>query len=111
MTVSIPALLELENGRLRCVTEERIAFDAALSEVTDVVFPWFYFGGGVKLQAAGTPFRLSFVVPNGAEYASARLLADLGNAGSLLLVGSKANDIASGREAGRRWRELLGPLG
>ena len=111
MTVSVPALLELDDGRLRCLTQDRVAFDVALSDVTDVVFPWYYFGGGVKLRADGAEFRLSFVVPNGAEYASARLLADQGNAGSLLLVGSKARDIASGRAAGRRWRELLGRLG
>jgi len=111
MTVSIPALLEHDKGRLRCVTEDRVEFDVALSDVKNVVFPWYYFGGGVKLQAGGTPFRLSFVVPNGAEYASAKLLADMGNAGSLVVVGSKAHDITSGRAAGRRWRELLKSLG
>jgi hypothetical protein len=111
LTVSVPALLQLHDGRLRCVTVDGVAFDVALGDITNVVFPWYYFGGGLKLRAAGVPFRLSFVVPNGAEYASARLLADQGDAGSLLLVGSKIHDIASGRAAGQRWRELLGRLG
>ena len=97
----------LADGRLRCVTQDRVAFDVALGDITNVVFPWYYFGGGLKLRAAGVAFRLSFVLPNGAEYASARLLADHGNAGSLLLVASKAHDIVSGRAAGQKWRELL----
>jgi hypothetical protein len=109
LTRSIPALLELARGRLRCVTQDRVAFDVALEQVTGVEFPWYYFGGGVKLRAGAEQFRISFVRPNGAEYASARLLASDGNAGSLLLVGSKASDIAGGRAAGRRWREVLPP--
>jgi hypothetical protein len=107
-TVSIPGWLELQGDRLRFTTADEVVFDAARSDISAVVFPWYYFGGGLKLQAEGKPFRISFVKPNGAEYASARLLSDMGSPGSLLIVASKADDIATGTEAGRRWKELLG---
>jgi hypothetical protein len=108
MTGSVPGWLELEEGRLRFTSLEEVAFDVALSDVSAVVFPWYYFGGGVKLRAADKPFRLSFVKPNGAEYADARLAASFADPAALLLVASKANDIASGTDAGREWRRLLG---
>lgn len=108
ITVSIPGWLDLTAGRLRFSTPEEIVFDVPLAEVTGVVYPWYYFGGGVKLRAAGTPYRISFVLPNGMEYASARGLASQGDPLSLLTVASKAEDIGAGRAVGQRWRELLG---
>lgn len=110
-TVSIAGWLDLEKGRLRFTTPEGIVFDVPRAEVTQVTFPWYYFGGGLKLRAAGEPYRLSFVKPNGAEYAEARLMADFGSPSALLVVASKAADIGSGRDAGKRWRELLGEAG
>jgi hypothetical protein len=107
MTVSIPGWLELRDDRLCFTTAEGVVFDSALSDVSAVEFPWYYFGGGLKLHAEGTPYRLSFVKPNGAEYANARLLSDMGSPGSLLIVASKADDIATGTDAGRTWRKHL----
>ena len=63
--------------------------------------------GGVKLHAAGQAYRLSFVLPNGAEYAEARGMAAVGDPAALSIVASKAHDIGAGRAVGRRWRELL----
>jgi hypothetical protein len=107
MTGSEAGWLDIHDGNLRFTKPDGVVFDVPLSQVTDVKFPWFYFGGGAKLRAAGVDYRFSFVRPNGAEYASAKLLADNGNAGSLLIVASKAADIGSGRSSGERWRELL----
>jgi hypothetical protein len=107
ITGSVPGWLDLDAGRLRFASEEEMVFDVALSEVSQVVFPWYYFGGGMKLRAAGVPFRLSFVKPNGAEYADARLLASVGNPAALLSVADKVGDIVAGRDAGREWRRLL----
>ena len=107
ITVSIPGSLELQNGRLRYATYEKLIFDVPLSEVTAVKFPWYYFGGGVKLQAAGKPYRLSFVIPNGAEYAGARALAYFGNPAALIVAAEKIGDIKDGRSRGRQWREIL----
>ena len=108
ITVSIPGWLDLTAGRLRFATPDEVVFDVPLAEVTDIVYPWYYFGGGVKLRAAGELYRISFVLPNGMEYASARGLASQGDLASLAIVASKAEDIGAGREVGRRWRELLG---
>jgi hypothetical protein len=108
ITRSIPGWMGLGAGRLRFVTPEEAVFDVPLAEVAGVVFPWYYFGGGVKLRAAGQACRFSFVGPNGAEYAVARAGAAFGDPASLLLVASKAADIGDGRGVGKEWRRLLG---
>jgi hypothetical protein len=107
MTGSEAGWLDLTDGRLRFSTPDGVVFDVPLAEITDVEHPWYYFGGGVKLKAAGTAYRLSYVRPNGAEYAAARGLADLGSAASLALVASKVEDIGAGRDAGARWKTIL----
>jgi hypothetical protein len=48
-------------------------FDVPMADVSDVVWPWCCFGGGVKLRAAAEPYRLSFVLPDGAEYRAAAI--------------------------------------
>ncbi len=108
ITRSVPGWLDLHEGRLRFATPEELVFDVPRAEVTAVVFPWYYFGGGVKFRAAGRPYRLSFVKPNGAEYAVARGAAYAGDPASLLIVAEKAHDIGAGRGVGREWRRLLG---
>ena len=105
-------MLELADGRLGFTTEEGRVFEAPLEEVTDVTFPWFYFGGGVKLTVAGTRYRLSFVRPNGAELVSARLMEGVvggavGGAFALMTARQKVSDIGVGRMAGKAWRAVL----
>ena len=99
--------LDLTAGRLRFSTPDQIVFDVQIDQVTDVVWPWYYFGGGVKLRAAGEPYRLSFVLPNGAEYPTARLATEAGDPASLAIVWSKASDIGAGRDVGKEWRQRL----
>lgn len=108
LTQSIPGWLDLQGGRLRFTTPDEVVFESPLSEVTAITFPWYYFGGGMKLRAGGAPYRISFVKPNGAEYAVARGLAAHGDPASLLLAAEKVADIHTGRGAGRRWRAVLG---
>jgi hypothetical protein len=107
-TVSIPGWLDLQEGRLRFLTPEAIVFDASLPDVSGVTFPWYYFGGGVKLLAAGVPFRLSFVKPNGVDYVAARALAAFAQPEALLLAAMKIGDVNDGRAVGKEWRRLLG---
>ncbi|MCL5736809.1 MAG: hypothetical protein M1274_14745 [Actinobacteria bacterium] len=106
-TQSLAGWLEFNEGRLRFATPTEVLFDVSLLEISQVKFPWYYFGGGMKLQAAGKPFRISFVKPNGAEVLDARVLASFGDPAALSLAASKVTDIHEGRGAGRRWRELL----
>lgn len=108
LTQSIPGWLDLHEERLRFTTPEKVVFDVPRAKVTAIAYPWYYFGGGVKLRAGGQPYRLSFVKPNGAEYAMARAQAFVDDPAALGLVASKAADIGAGRDVGRRWRELLG---
>jgi hypothetical protein len=100
--------MDLHDGNPRFATPQRVVFDVPRAEVTQIALPRYYFGGGVKLHAAGQAYRLSFVLPNGAAYAKARGMAAVGDLAALSIVASKAHDIGSGRAVGRRWRELLG---
>jgi hypothetical protein len=99
--------LDLTAGRLRFSTADEVVFDVPPAEITDVVWPWYYFGGGVKLRAADEPYRLSFVLPNGAEYPAARAAAAQGDPASLTIVWQKAADIGAGRGVGKEWRRRL----
>lgn len=113
LTGNRPGVLELAGGRLAFTTTEGRVFEAALADVTDVVFPWFYFGGGMKVTVAGTRHRLSFVRPNGADDVPARLVdgtADVaGGALALLTAHEKLRDIGEGRAAGKAWKAALRP--
>ena len=99
--------LDLTAGRLRFSTPDKVLFDVPLAEVTDVDWPWYYFGGGVKLSAAGERYRFSFVLPNGAEYPVARAAAAAGDPAALAIVWDKASDIGAGRDVGKEWRRRL----
>jgi hypothetical protein len=111
ITASIPGRLECRNDRLRFVTSDEVVFDVPFSDITSVTYPWYYFGGGLKLRAGGQPFRISFVKPNGAEYGVGRALGEAGNPAALLVAASKVVDARTGRAVGRKWRELLGVSG
>lgn len=108
LTRSIPGWLEWNDGRLRFVTPAEVVFDVPRRDVTNIRYPWHYFGGGIKLHVAGTARRLSFVKPNGAEYAAGRALGSMGNPLALAVPVIKIIDIRSGRSVCRRWREILG---
>lgn len=103
--------LDLTAGRLRYTTETREVFDVRLDEVTDVIWPWYYFGGGVKLRVAGEQYRFSFVLPNGAEYPSVRSQAGADDLAALAIVERKGKDIAVGRKAGKEWRRRFEAAG
>ncbi len=106
-----PGVLELARGRLAFTAQDGRVFEAALADVTNINFPWYYFGGGVKLQVGPHKYRISFVRPNGGTYAAGGLLADTGGvagaAGALLTAGLAVRDIGSGRHAGNAWRAAL----
>jgi hypothetical protein len=99
--------LDLTAGRLRYTTQSREVFDVRLDEVREIVWPWYYFGGGVKLTVRDERYRFSFVLPNGAEYPTARMRAAVGDPAALAIVVAKGDDIAVGRKAGKEWRRRL----
>jgi hypothetical protein len=84
-------LLQLADGRLAFLTEEGPLFDVPVTEVKDVNFPWYYFGGGCKFRVGTQRYRIAFVRP-----------VDQG--GGIL-------DIGTGRRAGKMWREALTRVG
>lgn len=108
LTGNRPGLLELADGKIAFTADEGRVFEAPVSEAAGIVFPWFYFGGGMKITVAGTTHRVSFVRPNGAEVFSARIL-EMEGAGplALLTVQRKIADIGDGRRAGKAWKAAL----
>ena len=109
LTRSEPGVLALADGRLAYWTDGGVAFDVPLGEVSDVVFPWYYFNGGAKLTADGEAYRFSFVEPNDAQPIPDHLLGRaFGGVGAAGVVAKKTADIARGRRAGKAWREALG---
>jgi hypothetical protein len=112
LTRSKPGVLELADGRFAFTTEEGTVFEVSLSEVSEVKFPWYYFGGGVKLRIGADRYRLSFVRPNDASDIPDRLLAgtEFGAPAALLTAGRKLLDIGEGRQAGKNWKSILGTL-
>jgi hypothetical protein len=117
-TRSTPGVLVHDGGRLAFFDRKGAIFDVPVEEVSAVVFPWYYFGGGCKLRAGEHAVRLSFVRPNGApdltesDLAAARdlVLTGFRGAGQLLGAANSVMDIRKGREATRQWRQVLTDL-
>lgn len=105
ITGNVPGVLELADGHLAFATEEGSIFDVPLTEVSDVVFPWYYFGGGVKFKIGANSYRLSFVRPNDASDAPSHLLARAEFASPAPFF--KVLDIGAGRRAGKAWKSVL----
>ncbi|BCM88910.1 hypothetical protein IAD21_00752 [Abditibacteriota bacterium] len=62
---SKPGTLRLNNGRLSYSNDDQqCLFDVPVSEVKDLDFPWYYFGGGVNFKIGADKYRLSFVQPH-----------------------------------------------
>ena len=80
---SVSGVLELTGGRLAFMTEQRSLFEVPLSRVSNVSFPWYYFGGGVKFRIGADRYRMSFVEPG------------------------ESGDIGEGRRAGKAWQKVL----
>jgi hypothetical protein len=122
-TGSTPGVLEVSGGHLRFTADGRgaltngqlaelerrtgraglgveldrgssvVLFDAPLEAVGDVKFPWYYFGGGMKLAVAKAPYRFSFLQPqNTQEWPG-------------------IDGIPGGRAAGKLWRAALASAG
>jgi hypothetical protein len=99
--------LDLREDRLRYFTPAGVVFAVPLAEVSRLVFPWYYFGGGLKLTVGGEEYRFSFVVPNGAQYPELGALIAEGDPASLAPVAQKAQDAGASRGVGHEWRRLL----
>ena len=94
LTGSVPGELTLAHGRLAFETRDgRRMFDAALGELAAVTFPWYYFGGGMRVRIATDSYRVSFARPG-------NLPEDPGEPG----------DIRSARRAGAAWKSALGAV-
>jgi len=112
LTRSVPAALQVAGDRIMLATSSCPLFDVRLQQIRDVRYPWWWFGGGVKLMVGRRPYRISFVRPNDGSDAVTRLvasrLAAAGGPAALQHAASKLRDVRHGRAMGRAWRALLG---
>ncbi|MFI2429786.1 hypothetical protein ACH5A7_37935 [Streptomyces sp. NPDC018955] len=69
-----------------------VVFDVPLSEVTGVRFPWYEFGGGMRIHLGSHRFRFSFVQPSNTA------------------VEPHAPGMGRGRAACRHWKDALSRL-
>ncbi|WP_222265732.1 hypothetical protein [Modestobacter marinus] len=111
---NVPGYLGAGGGRLTFVSDTPV-FDVPLDEVTDVTWPWYWFGGGVKLSAGGQRYKVTFVRPNGMPAPDPSMLESaIGVFGFLAGTWHDVSalrglaDIGTGRAAGKRWKEFLG---
>ncbi|WP_369132055.1 hypothetical protein [Modestobacter sp. I12A-02662] len=111
---NVPGYLGAGGGRLTFVSDTPV-FDVPLDEVTDVTWPWYWFGGGLKLRADGRLYKVTFVRPNGMPDPDPSMLeAGIGVFGFLTGTWHDVSalrglaDIGTGRAAGRQWKQFLG---
>jgi hypothetical protein len=108
LTRNIPGWLAYQDGGLAFAdTDGDVLFAAELSDVRDLEFPWYYFGGGLKLKVLGKKYRLSFVRPNGAVNPAPEPQGLLART----FLGRIAHDITTGRAATAEWRAILARKG
>lgn len=111
-----PGYLVTAEDRIAFTDGETTYFDAPLSQVNDVTYPWYWFGGGFVARVAGEKFKITFVKPNGMPSPNPSALevglSVLGVAAAFQGV-SHVGDlaglawIAPGRAATKQWREIL----
>lgn len=89
LTGSEGGVLKLKHGRISFPTDAgRQVFDVALGEVSEIKFPWLYFGAGMTLKIGDEKHRLSFIQPGntaGGEHANIMDARDLGDIWKLAL--------------------------
>jgi len=111
-----PGYLVTAEGRIAFTDGETTHFEAPLAEVTDVSYPWYWFGGGFKARIGGKLHKVTFVKPNGMPSPNPGMLetglAVLGVAAAFQGI-SHVGDlsglawIAPGRAATKRWQAIL----
>lgn len=82
--------------------ENAVVFDAPLSEILDVRFPWYYFNGGANLVIGGEKFRFSFLQPQNTKWPE-----DREDSLDPFEIMDSIKEIHNGRQAGKAWRGIL----
>lgn len=80
-------VLTLADGCFAFDGERGTRFDVPVSAISAVTFPWYYFGGGVKVSIGADNYRFSFIEPHN-SYAS----------------------ISDARATGARWKTALSTI-
>jgi hypothetical protein len=111
---NVPGYLAGGLGRLAFVSDTPV-FDVPMDQVSDVTWPWYWFGGGFKARVGGQLYKVTFVRPNGMPAPDTSMFeAAVGVVGALSGAGHDVSalrglaDIGTGRAAGKQWKQYLG---
>jgi hypothetical protein len=104
LTRNLPGWLAYKDGWLAFAdTDGKVLFVAEPSDVRELTFPWYYFGGGLKMKILDQKYRISFVRPNGAVNPGPEPQGLLART----FLGRIVHDITTGRATTAKWRAIL----
>lgn len=103
---SQPGVLELKSGRLSFVTEESRVFNVARDQITNIEFPWYYLGCGVKFKAGADSYRVSFA-PSESSAGVPQALLDKFESDDPQAFFPNDGNLVEGRRAGKALRSAL----
>ncbi len=108
-TSAVRAILARTEGELVLVAQDEEHFRVPLSAVEKVEFPWWWFGGGMRVTAAGTRYTLGFSPPATVEGEGTDWLRNLGGGSS----GYERlfQQAGSARQSSKEWKAALADVG
>jgi hypothetical protein len=92
-----PGMLELVDGYLAWSNSDGEVFKVPLAEVTNIAFPWYYFGGGMKFRIGDERYRISFIQPNDAFDLTDEMLEKI----------EFGTGLCGAHKAGKAWKSVL----
>lgn len=57
-------VMKLTSGRFSFDGDKGTRFDVPVSAISEIKFPWHYFGGGMKISIGADKYRISFIEPH-----------------------------------------------
>ncbi len=87
--------------------DEALLFDAPLTGVEKIDFPWYYFSGGMKVTVGGVRYRIGFDRP-----ANSTVPMHFDESLEDLSRGLESvSEVARARRSGKAWKAVLGDAG
>ena len=108
---AVPGALVWKNGQVVFITEEGIQFQAPLSDITDIKWPFLRMGMGFDAEVYGQKFKFSFAKPNAS---APEIEIEKGNPLPKVVFGglyiddvSSLRDMKANKETTKKWKEIL----
>lgn len=106
---AVRAVLARSGDELILATANREVFRVPLTFVEKVEFPWWWFGGGMRVTVGGMCHTLSFSAPRTVEGEDSDWLRHVG--GGLYGSEQALRQAASARRSSKEWKAALTDVG